>query len=277
MGFSKPEKIIETTVQAGLKKANYSYKQTAILGFEAGAFIALGYLLSIRVTASLSPELAGLGSLIGASVFPIGLILTLLAGGELLTGNMMALPLARLAKKIKTKELFTNWLLVTLSNFVGAIFIAYFFGHLVGLTEADPYLTKTISIAEHKLEASFLQAFLSGIGCNWLVAAAVWLSYGSNDTIGKITGIWFPTMTFVAIGFQHVVANMFVIPAAIFAGHFTWAAYIENFVPVFLGNAVGGSVFIAMAYWHAYQTKETNKKFFKVTQFPHSIVKAGER
>ncbi|MCL6570057.1 MAG: formate/nitrite transporter family protein [Bacillus sp. (in: Bacteria)] len=266
MGFSKPEKIMEITVENGHKKVNYSPVKTMILGFEAGAFIALGYLLAIRVTATLSPELEGLGSLISASVFPIGLILTLLAGGELLTGNMMAVPLARMAKKISTGQLFNNWFLVTISNFVGAVFVAYFFGHLVGLTETGLYLEKLISIADHKLEASFLQAFISGIGCNWLVAAAVWLSYGADDMSGKIAGIWFPTMAFVAIGFQHVVANMFVIPAAIFAGHFSWLAYIDNFIPVFLGNAVGGTVFIAMAYWNAYKKSETDYVEPKVVQ-----------
>ncbi|MCQ6278516.1 formate/nitrite transporter family protein [Bacillus sp. EB600] len=253
MAYSKPEKIMEITVANGTKKVKYPLSETLILGFEAGAFIALGYLLFIRITATLPVNLDGLSSLIGASVFPIGLILTLLAGGELLTGNMMAVPLARLANKISTRQVLYNWFLITVSNFAGAIFVAYVFGHLVGLTETAPYLAKTISIAQHKLEASFLQAFLSGIGCNWLVASAVWLCYGAEDMMGKIAGIWFPTMAFVAIGFQHVVANMFVIPAAIFAGHFTWMEYIHNFIPVFLGNAVGGSVFIALAYWHAYK------------------------
>ncbi|WHY83837.1 formate/nitrite transporter family protein [Neobacillus novalis] len=258
MGYSKPDKIIEITVENGVKKTKYSVVQTMILGFEAGAFIALGYLLFIRVTGTLTGNLQELSSLIGASVFPIGLILTLLAGGELLTGNMMAVPLARLSKRVTSGQVFRNWFLVMVSNFIGAIFVAYFFGHLVGLTETGPYLEKTISIAEHKLEASFLQAFISGIGCNWLVASAVWLSYGADDMTGKITGIWFPTMAFVAIGFQHVVANMFVIPAAIFAGHFTWLEYVTNFIPVFLGNAVGGTVFIAMAYWYAYKKDEPN-------------------
>ena len=192
----------------------------------------------------------------GASVFPIGLILTLIAGGELLTGNMMVVPLAKFANKIKTKQVLQNWLLITVSNFLGAIFVAYFFGHIVGLTETGVYLESTVHIAEHKIDATFLQAFVSGIGCNWLVAAAVWLSYGSEDMIGKIAGIWFPTMAFVAIGFQHVVANMFVIPAAIFAGHLTWMDYLANFVPVFLGNAVGGALFIGMAYWFAYKKNE---------------------
>lgn len=274
MAFSKPEKIMEITIENGGKKTKCASLQTIILGFEAGAFIALGYLLFIRVTAPLPAELQGLSSLIGASVFPIGLILTLLAGGELLTGNMMAVPLARFAKKVTTRQVVLNWTLVTLSNFVGAVFVAYFFGHFIGLTETGPYMDQTIQIAQHKLEASFLQAFLSGIGCNWLVAAAVWLSYGAEDLAGKILGIWFPTMTFVAIGFQHVVANMFVIPAAIFAGQFSWIEYLHNFVPVFLGNAVGGVVFIAMAYYHSYKKKEVHLKGKPMVQ---PIMKSGSR
>ncbi|NRD79678.1 formate/nitrite transporter family protein [Bacillus sp. BRMEA1] len=260
MAYSKPDKIMEITVENGMKKTKYSSLQTLILGFEAGAFIALGYLLYIRVTATLTGGAVGLSNLIGASVFPVGLILTLLAGGELLTGNMMAVPIARMAKKVSTGQLMYNWLLVTISNFAGAIFVAYFFGHVAGLTEAAPFLDKTVSIAQHKLEANFLQAFVSGIGCNWLVASAVWLSYGAEDMSGKILGIWFPTMAFVAIGFQHVVANMFVIPAAIFAGHFTWWEYLHNFIPVFLGNAVGGTIFIAMAYYQVYKKKDGSLK-----------------
>lgn len=251
-----PDKIKEITIKNGVKKTKYPLLTKAILGFQAGAFIALGFLLYIRVTANLSDSMAGISTFLGAAVFPIGLILTLIAGGELITGNMMVVPLARLANKINTRKLFENWIIITISNFAGAIFVAYFFGHIVGLTETGLFLEKTVSIAEHKLADNFLQAFISGIGCNWLVAAAVWLSYGSEDMVGKITGIWFPTMAFVAIGFQHVVANMFIIPAAIFAGHFTWIEYLNNFIPVFLGNAVGGSIFIGMAYWYSYKKNE---------------------
>src|SRR3954449_4612231 len=118
MGYSKPEKIMEITVDNGVKKSKYPPLQTLILGFEAGAFIALGYLLFIRVTATLTGNLEGVSSLIGASVFPIGLVLTLLAGGELLTGNMMAVPLARLANQISTRQVVYNWFLVTVSNFI---------------------------------------------------------------------------------------------------------------------------------------------------------------
>jgi formate/nitrite transporter len=256
MSLFKPDQILEISIKNGIKKTSYPLLTTLLLGFQAGAFISLGFLLYIRVTAQLSEGLSGLSSLLGASVFPIGLILTLIAGGELLTGNMMVVPLARFANKIKTKHVLLNWLLITVSNFIGAIFVAYFFGHIVGLTETGVFLDSTVHIAEHKVDATFVQAFVSGIGCNWLVAAAVWLSYGSEDMIGKIAGIWFPTMAFVAIGFQHVVANMFVIPAAIFAGHLTWVDYLSNFIPVFLGNAVGGALFIGMAYWFAYKKNE---------------------
>jgi formate/nitrite transporter len=256
MSLQKPDKILEISIKNGIKKTSYPFLTTIILGFQAGAFIALGFLLYIRVTAPLSESLSGLSSILGAAVFPIGLILTLMAGGELLTGNMMVVPLARFAKKIQTKQIVKNWFLITISNFLGAIFVAYFFGHIVGLTEVGKYLESTVHIAEHKLDATFIQAFVSGIGCNWLVAAAVWLSYGSEDMMGKVAGIWFPTMAFVAIGFQHVVANMFVIPAAIFAGYFTWTEYLLNFIPVFLGNAVGGALFIGTLYWFAYKKKE---------------------
>ncbi|MBP3039628.1 formate/nitrite transporter family protein, partial [Bacillaceae bacterium Marseille-Q3522] len=249
----KPEQILDITIKNGVKKVKYPMMQSAILGFQAGAFIALGYLLYIRITAPLTGDIAGLGTILGASVFPIGLVLTLIAGGELLTGNMMAVSTARLSGKINTAALGKNWLIITISNFIGAIFVAYFFGQLAGLTSSGIYLEQTISIAEHKLEAPFMQAFFSGIGCNWLVALAVWLSYGTEDMAGKILAIWFPIMAFVAIGFQHIVANMFVIPAAIFAGYFSWTDYLLNFIPVFFGNAVGGAIFVAGAYWLAFK------------------------
>lgn len=219
-----------------------------VLGFLAGAFIAIGFLLDIRVTGIMPDEWGGLRTLIGASVFPVGLVLTIIAGGELLTGNMMTLPMALFSRQIGVAALVRNWVLVTISNFVGSIAVAYFFGHFLGLTEGD-FLASTVLIAQHKVDADFWHAFVSGVGCNWLVCLAVWLGYASKDVVGKVFGIWFPVMAFVAIGFQHVVANMFVIPAAIFAGEVTWAQYLPNFISVFLGNAVGGAVFVGLAYY----------------------------
>ena len=168
---------------------------------------------------------------LGSALFPLGLILTLLAGGELLTGNMMAVPAAWISGRLKWLDVARNWAVITLGNLLGALFIAYVFGHLAGLTEHSVYLAKLVKVAHTKIEEPFAAALLSGIGCNWLVGLAVWLSYGAQDGSGKVWGIWFPTMAFVAIGFQHVVANMFVIPAAIFAGQADWMDYLRNFVP----------------------------------------------
>lgn len=252
MAYYKPQQIAAITVENGVKKAHNPLLTVLILGFLGGAFIALGFLLDIRVISSAPKEWGSIANFIGAAVFPVGLIMVLLAGGELLTGNMMAVPLARMSKKITTGEMFKNIVLITISNFVGALFVAYFFGHIVGLTSSGPYLDKLVDMAGHKIDDSFLQAFVSGIGCNWLVALAVWLSYGADNMSGKILGIWFPTMAFVAIGFQHVVANMFLIPAAIFEGYFSWGDYLRNFVPVWLGNLTGGAIFVAAAYWIAY-------------------------
>jgi formate/nitrite transporter len=246
------------TIENGIKKANMPLLTQLALGFAAGAFISLGFLLSIKVSGGMPIEWGSFRSLIGASVFPLGLILCLIAGGELLTGNMMVVPMACYAGKVPYRKWATNWIAITASNFVGAIFVAYVFGHVAGMTEQGPYLVQMLSLVEAKLEEPFLIAFISGIGCNWLVALAVWMAYGAKDGTSLLLGIWFPTMAFVALGFQHVVANMFLIPAAIFAGHATWTDYAVNFVPVFLGNAVGGSVFVAMIYGIAYKTIKSN-------------------
>ncbi|WP_077623721.1 formate/nitrite transporter family protein [Sediminibacillus massiliensis] len=253
MAFNPPKETARLAMEHGEKKAGLPLTTQAVLGFLAGAFISLGFLLDIRVTGDMPEEVWGsMTALIGGLVFPVGLVFVLLAGGELLTGNMMAVATARFAGKIKTMDIIRNWSIITITNFIGAIFVAYFFGHILGLTGTGPYLETTVSIAGHKVEDSFFHAFVSGIGANWLVCLAVWLCYAADDVAGKILGIWFPIMAFVAIGFQHVVANMFVIPAAIFEGYFTWGEYLANFVAVFLGNAVGGAIFVGAMYWYAY-------------------------
>lgn len=252
MSYTNPSQIAQLTVTAGVKKATLPIRSQALLGFAAGSFIAIGFLLAIKVSAGVPAAWGGINNLIGAAVFPLGLILCLAAGGELLTGNMMAVPFAWFARKINLRQWAANWTVITLSNMAGAIFVAYIFGHLAGLTEHGEALSRTVALASSKLEEPFIVAFISGIGCNWLVSLAVWMSYGSKDGAGFAVSVWFPTMAFVALGFQHVVANMFLMPAAIFAGEATWSAFWGNFVPVFLGNAVGGSLFVGGLYAAAY-------------------------
>lgn len=252
MSFHSPKEVAAIAVQTGVTKSRAPLTYLWVLGCLAGAYIALGFMLDIHVTASLPADWGSFGVFLGAAVFPVGLVLTVIAGGELLTGNMMTLPIAWLAQQISFASLVRNWFWITLANFVGSIMVAWFFGHLLGLTEGA-FLAKTVATAQAKVSADFTHAFISGIGCNWLVCLAVWLAYSAKDVMSKILAIWFPVMAFVDLGFQHVVANMFVIPAAIFAGQATWTQYFDNFPGVFLGNAVGGAIFVALVYYIAYR------------------------
>ncbi|MBO0432698.1 formate/nitrite transporter family protein [Enterococcus sp. DIV0660C] len=248
-----PSEILAISIENGQKKIEKTWVAKCILGFIGGAMISLGYLAYIRVSASIPADLASVQALVGASVFPIGLIVILLAGGELITGNMMAVSTAWMAKKVSFKELVINWLTITLANLVGALFVAFAFGHVLGLTHSGVYLNQVLSLAEHKVNVSWVQAVISGIGCNWFVGLALWLCYGAKDAAGKILGIWFPVMIFVAIGFQHSVANAFVIPAAIFEGSLSWTEFFRNFILVYLGNIVGGGIFVSGFYYLSYK------------------------
>lgn len=253
-----PEEILQKSIGAGVNKLKKTLVAKMILGFIGGAMISIGFLAYVRVTASIPSNLASVKALVGGAVFPIGLIVILLAGGELATGNMMAVGTSLFSKKNNWFDYFKNLAIITLFNFIGAVFVAYFFGHVAGLTHAEPFRQAVIGIAAGKTGASFWSAFVSGIGCNWLVGLAVWLSFGAKDAAGKILGIWFPIMIFVAVGFQHSIANCFIIPAAIFEGGSTWWLFIQNFVPVFLGNIVGGLVFVAGFYYLSYKTKNAD-------------------
>lgn len=254
--MKSPEAILETTIHIGEHKIEKTFLARAILGFIGGAMISLGYLLYVRVAASGMEVLGPLSSFIGACVFPIGLVVILMAGGELITGNMMAVSAAFFGKKVSGKDLLANWAVITLFNILGALFVAFVFGHFLGLTSSGIYLDETVEVAHAKLAASPLQSFVSGIGCNWFVGLALWLCYGAEDATGKLLGTWFPVMTFVALGFQHSVANAFIIPAAIFEGQATWLDFIQNFVLVYLGNIIGGAGFVSLFYYLAYGHKK---------------------
>lgn len=248
-----PQQILQTAIAKGIAKTQLNTVKLLVLGCLGGAFIALGYLACLKVAAGIPPDWPGLAALLGASVFPIGLIGILIGGGELITGNMMVLPVARLAGKISTARLLRNWLHVTAANLAGALWVAWCFGHYLGLTEGAVW-PATRAAAEAKVAADFGRAFVSGIGCNWLVCLAVWLCYAARDTGGKILAIWFPIMVFVLVGFQHLVANMFVIPAAIWGGAaISWGQFWHNMAAVFLGNLVGGALMVGAAYYAAYR------------------------
>lgn len=253
-----PEEIHEITANTGAKKVAKPLMEKLVLGFVAGALIAIGYLGYLRVVAGASPDFGGIATFIGAAVFPVGLVGILMGGGELATGNMMAVSHALYSKKISIKDFILNIVTISLANLVGALFVAYFLGHLTGITSTGVMLETTINVATSKTDASFWAAFLSGVGCNWLVGLSVWLNYGAKDSGGRVLLIWFPIMTFVLIGFQHSIANMYVVPAAIFGGGSTWGAFWTNLLAVWLGNILGGSGFVSYLYHLGYK-RSSNK------------------
>lgn len=234
-------------------KSQLSVVQLLSLGIIGGAFIAFGYLAFIRVTGSMPTDWSGISSLLGACLFPIGLIGIYFVGGELITGNMMTMTIGVLQHKIKVRDLITDWVMVMLGNAIGGIIVAFFFGHIVGLTEGT-FLAQTLNVAEGKMHYSAIIAFFSGIGCNIFVCFAVWLGTRAKSYLGKMFGLWFPVMVFVLIGFQHVVANAFIVPAALFSGYadFSWAEYAYKSFFVFLGNAFGGAFVFAIPVYLIY-------------------------
>lgn len=192
----------------------------------------------------------------------------LIAGSQLATGNMMLVPMGAMQGRLTLGEVGRNLSLVLIGNLLGALFVAYFLAIQTGVigsigseAGAPAALTyqRLATIAETKaLHESAWQIFLRGVGCNWLVCLGVWLSLASEAVSGKILGIFFPIMAFVAMGFDHVVANMFFLPAAIFAGvpGLGWDDTLRNWALASLGNLVGALVFVATSYWYLFLRRD---------------------
>lgn len=256
MGFKDPPAVADASVEKGAEKAALPPAKAIVAGFLAGAYIAFGALLAITVSSGLDEETWGtLPTLFTGAVFSLGLILVILAGSELLTGNMALVPMAAFKGRATLRQLTRNFGWVLLGNLLGSLFVAFFLAVETGVvTEALP-LARLEEIALLKgQEESGWQIFLRAVGCNWLVCLAVWLALSAEDVAGKILAIFFPIMAFVAMGFDHVVANMFFLPAAIFAGvDLTWWDTAQNWFWAFWGNLVGAAVFVTGAYWFLYE------------------------
>lgn len=247
MNFLKGNEIIDTLSDKAEEKSNMTTIRLIVLGLLGGAFIAFGYLGYVRVLGEMPDEFRKLGVILGAAIFPIGLIAIYLLNAELATGNTLTMTLGYLDKKVNVKQVLFNWAIIAFTNILGAVLIAYLFGHVVGLTEGA-YLKETLNIANSKVNVTIPSAIISGIGGNIFVSVAVWMATSSKSLEGKIFGLWFPVAIFIIIGFQHAIANAFIIPAAMFSGasDITMMQFISNFVFVFLGNIIGGALVIAL-------------------------------
>lgn len=253
MPFRSPQAIVDAVVTAGAAKTRIATPKMLLLGFMAGAYIAFGGLLAITVGKG-SPALAaanpGLAKLLFAGVFPVGIILVVIAGSELFTGNCGVIIPAVLAKRATWKGLLRNWGVVYLGNLLGSLFVALVLGYWAGTLRGGDLGAASMAIAQAKVSGSWLDMFLRAVGCNWLVCLAVWIAIAADNVAGKVLGMWFPVMAFVAVGFEHSVANMFFIPMGMFNGaDVTWWQFLwANLVPVTLGNILGGGLFVGAAY-----------------------------
>jgi formate/nitrite transporter len=274
--YLTPAEIAEYTINAGVKKTRLSIVKMLLLGFLAGAFIALASEGSN--IAGHTIESVGIAKLLAGVLFPAGLMFVVLCGGELFTGNCLIV-MSCLDGKSKWIGFAKNLFFVYIGNLIGSVFIAlliYKSGQLnFTLGALGGYTIKT---AAYKVNLTFTQAFCSAIMCNWLVCLAVWMAYGAKDMTGKIWGIFFPIFLFILSGFEHCVANMYYITAGMMAATnsdylkqaidvygVTETAltnlkmsgfFIKNLLPVTLGNMVGGGIFVGTIYFFIYIRKD---------------------
>ncbi|KAH0589020.1 hypothetical protein H2248_004796 [Termitomyces sp. 'cryptogamus'] len=241
-------RIAQSLVKAAIAKHNDRYENVFLKAVAAGAMLSFGGLLSEVLSAGasgLTQSNPGIVKVLGGFVFPVGLVMIVLQGFELLTSNMMTFPMAVIKKEIPWWSLPLNWVIVLFGNLVGSLFTAAILVHYSAIVSTEPYISYIQTFALHKAaDPHWHQIFLRGIGCNWLVSVAIWQATGARETISKIFAIWIPIWIFVACGFDHVVANMFSVPLGImFGADLTVAAYIrKSLIAAFLGNVVGALI-----------------------------------
>lgn len=252
----KPAKIAELVENIGVSKAVLPAVPTVMLGLMAGAFIAFGAMFFTLVMTNHDMGL-GPARLLGGIAFSLGLILVVVGGAELFTGNNFIV-MAWAEHKVTSTQLLRNWCIVYIANFIGAVgaAILMFWSGLLAL--GDNAVSETaLNIAVYKINIEPLQAFIRGILCNALVCLAVWLCFAARDVASKILAIIFPISAFVALGFEHCIANMYFIPLGmmISGGQIGITEFLSNIIPVTAGNIVGGSIFVAFVYWVVYLRK----------------------
>ena len=290
MVFHPPVAIVAKAGDAGKYKTGLPAWNMVLRGFMSGAYIAMGGALATvcstgiaysaaQITAGAVPggfASAGMAQLVLGAVFPVGLIITVLTGAELFTGDAMLAPMAAFIHKISWMQVANLWLWVYIGNLIGSIFWAYIMANgpfvsfnAAGVATVTAFGTRAIAIAGAKTAYAGMMgmwsAFLKGIGCNMLVNLAILLGICADDAAGKFFGIWFPIMAFVSMGLEHSIANMYFIPAGILTQGFVtdptmivasvnWVTmWTSNLIPVTLGNIVGGMVFVGAIYWVAFK------------------------
>ena len=284
-----PPVMAQKAEDLGARKTRMPFYKTLPLSVLGGAFIALGAIFCTITLAGSADMPYGMGRMAGGLAFCLGLILVVIGGAELFTGNNLIV-IAWASGKVKTRALLRNWLIVYLGNFLGALLTAML------MVTAKQYAAggggvgeMALKIAASKVNLGFAQAVALGILCNALVCLAVWLTYSGRSTTDKIFAILFPVSAFVAAGFEHSVANMYFIPYALFIQQFdpafvaslggavhleglTWGAFlVKNLLPVTIGNIIGGSLMVGAVYWLVYLADIRNPQQRAEVLAPQSV------
>lgn len=263
MATKTPLEVAQATLNAGKNKLllqSGDFNRFAMLTILAGVYIAFGGIMSVILGygfPGITADNPGLQKLLSGAIFPIGLILVVVLGAELFTGNNALLMPAWIMRQCSFKQVITNWTLVYLGNFIGALLFTYIMVYLVGLTASDPYHSAVIKIAEYKISMPWLTVFIKGIGANWCVCLAIWLAFSAKSSGAKMFGCWLPVMAFVALGYEHSIANMFFIPCGILEGAqvSAWQMIWLNLIPATLGNIIGGALFVGSVHTYLYLKK----------------------
>jgi formate/nitrite transporter len=269
-----PPQMAAKAEMVGIGKAGQDTLALVTLGVLAGAFIALGAIFSVTVSAQSSELPFGVARLLAGLAFSLGLILVIVGGAELFTGNVL-LVMGWASRRIRTRHVVRNWTIVFLANLVGALgTVVLVMGSGWYELGAGSVGTALLATAEYKATRPFTDVLMAGILCNALVCLAVWLAYSARTTTDRILAIVPPITAFVAAGFEHSVANMFYLPAAMavraIAPPEFWAetgttsatyaavdaaGFVSNLVPATIGNIIGGAVLVGGVYWVAYLRK----------------------
>ena len=274
MDYAKPTDVVKTMIDSAGNKLALAPRDLMIRGMLSGAL--LGAATSLALTGAISTG----QPLVGALIFPVGLVMIVLLGLELVTGSFALLPLARLEHGIDTRRIIANWGWVFLGNLIGSVI----YGGLLaialtnmGVVEPTGVAARIIAIAEAKTTgyaalgtAGMVTVFVKAILCNWLVCLGVVMSMTTSSTIGKIAATWMPIFVFFAQGFEHAVVNMFIIPTGMMLGAKVTVAdwWLWNQIPVTLGNIVGGFVCTGLALYLTHRPAETAKFVPGAAQVP---------
>lgn len=277
--MNNPKEIIEANMKGAVTKATLPLGRMIVLGIMAGMFIALGGAISNTAVHDIAN--VGLARTLAGVIFPVGLLMIILVGGELFTGNCLMI-MATMNKQIKVSALLRNLVVVYFSNLLGSLIIDVLIFYSGNLDYTGGALgAYTIKVALGKVNIAPGKAIVSGILCNFLVCMAILMATSAKDVIGKIFATWFPIFAFVIGGFEHIVANMFYIPTGIFAASnpdyvakaqklygitseqlsaLDLSGLIHNFIPVTIGNVLGGMVFIGCTLYFIHYGSEKKER-----------------